>query len=422
VFKGRNVSKSFNKIIVEFIFFSFGFILLTLNLISPNLIGVYVLAFLIISSVHLIFKSQRTFLIINIFMFTYVFSLIPFYLYDIQYHIYDAYQTKYMTSFVMIMQNLFMRVITTESTCRPLNIRSVCHNKSPIIFYIALAMACIFNIYTLLVSNSIIGGGYENSSNEGTILLEYIVIPLVVAAFHSKNRNQSLLLLMLLIISMMVPLLYGKRMPFIFISMIIYLYFMEDKLSKKTLLISIFVALFGIQILGVIRDSEYSTSLVYLLFGLKDNGDFSNNQGGVISASVSYLGLISDGIFDLEFRLISLVSQFLVAFIPSSFAPKETFINISAMEYTSISGNGGFTSTYFYLFLGPVGVVIFSYIFRLILSIRSRSVFLMILPVLTIVIFPRWLTYSIFPFIKILIWGEIIYFFVLTISRINRVK
>lgn len=186
-------------------------------------------------------------------------------------------------------------------------------------------------------------------------------------------------------------------------------FFLESKLTKKDLVYLVLFSLIFIQIIGVIRDSEYNFSINYLLFGLKENGEYSNNQGGVTAASVAYLGLVKNDTFDLKFRIISFISQFVVSFLPSSLSPDETFINIEAMKYTPIPGNGGFTTTYFYLFLGPIGVIFFSYIFRVMLSIRNHSTFIMLVPILTLTLFPRWMVYSIFPYIKIVVWSLIFY-------------
>ena len=97
-------------------------------------------------------------------------------------------------------------------------------------------------------------------------------------------------------------------------------------------------------------------------------------------------------------------------------APDETFINIEAMKYTPIPGNGGLTTTYAYLFLGPLGVILFSFLFRKMLSIRKNSTLIMLIPLITITLFPRWMVYSIFPYIKILIWASIFYILLKTVK------
>lgn len=404
-----------NKTVFSSITDSF-FILIAIMLLSYNYfsgydIGTFVIALAIISNIQLLYRSQNALLIINLFLLTYWFALVPFFIYGIHYHIYDTYQTFELTTQVVLMQMIFQRLITTEKTCTRISINNICINKSANIFLASILVAFSFNLFTVLSSRTILSVGYENSFNEGTILLEYVVIPLLVACVHCrlKSKLEISLLFIAIVFSMLLPLLYGKRLPFILCGMIFYLFFLESKLSKEKLIGLVLLALISVQILGVIRDSEYSFTINYLLFGLKENGQYSNNQGGVTAASVAYLGLVKDGVFDSSFRLTSFVSQFVTAFVPSSMAPDETFVNIEAMKHTPIPGNGGFTTTYAYLFLGPLGVVLFSFFFRKMLSIRVNSTLIMLIPLITITLFPRWMVYSIFPYVKVLIWASIFY-------------
>lgn len=395
-----------------FIFFAITLLIFNyLSIFSGGYFGVCVIFLAVISNIQLLFKSENALLIINLFLLTYWLALVPFFMYGINYHIYDTYQTVELTTKVVLMQVIFQRLITTPKACKRIDISNIHIRKSKSMFYLAIIIACTFNLFTIIVSKTILSVGYENSFNEGTVLLEYVVIPLLIACFHCDESKKVEVYVMLSIVlcSMLLPLFYGKRLPFILCGMVFYLFFLENKLSKSKLIYLVLFTLLSVQVLGVIRDSEYSFSINYLLFGLKENGEYSNNQGGVTAASVAYLGLVKDGVFDLSFRLISFGSQFVTAFIPSSMAPDETFINVEAMKYTPIPGNGGFTSTYSYLFLGPVGVILFSAFFRFILSIRTNSVLIMLFPILTLVLFPRWMVYSIFPYIKILIWALIFY-------------
>lgn len=404
--------------ITDSFFVLIAIMLLSYNHFSGYDISTFVIALAIISNIQLLYRSKNSLLIINLFLFTYWLALVPFFIYGIHYHIYDTYQTSELTTQVVLMQVIFQRLITTEKTCKPINIKSVYENKSANIFFASILVAFAFNFLTVISSRTILTVGYENSFNEGTILLEYVVIPLLVACIHchSKSKLEVSLLFIAIALSMILPLLYGKRLPFILCGMIFYLFFLESKLSKKKLIGLVLLALIAVQILGVVRDSEYTLTINYLLFGLKENGQYSNNQGGVTAASVAYLGLIKEGVFDSSFRFTSFVSQFLTAFIPSSMAPDETFINIEAMKYTPIPGNGGFTTTYAYLFLGPLGVILFSFLFRKMLSIRKNSTLIMLIPLITITLFPRWMVYSIFPYIKILIWASIFYILLKTVK------
>lgn len=407
-----NIKSNIVLDIITDTFFIFSSVtLLIFNYFSLGELGICVILLAILSNIQLLFKSENALLIINLFLLTYWLALVPFFIYGINYHIYDMYQTVELTTQVVLMQVIFQRLITTPKTCKRIDISNIHIRKSKSIFYLAIIIAFIFNLFTIFVSKTVLSVGYENSFNEGTVFLEYVVIPLLIACFHCNKSKKVEVYVMLSIIlcSMLLPLFYGKRLPFILCGMVFYLFFLENKLSKYKLICLVLLTLLSVQVLGVIRDSEYSFSINYLLFGLKENGEYSNNQGGVTAASVAYLGLVKDGVFDLSFRLISFGSQFVTAFVPSSMAPDETFINVEAMKHTPIPGNGGFTSTYSYLFLGPVGVILFSGFFRFILSIRTNSVLIMIFPILTLVLFPRWMVYSIFPYIKILIWALIFY-------------
>lgn len=219
-----------NKISSDFkidtVFILLSSLLLIADYLSIKDIGIYVILLAIISNVQLLFRSKNSLLIINIFLMTYWLALVPFFVYGIHYHIYDTYQTLSLTSQVVLMQIIFQRIITTNETCKKINISNICVKKSKLLFYISIVIAVVFNVYTITVSKSIIGIGYENSFNSGTIFLEYVVVPLSIACIHCsrKVKFQVFSLFVVILISMVLPLLYGKRLPFILCGMIFYIF------------------------------------------------------------------------------------------------------------------------------------------------------------------------------------------------------
>jgi hypothetical protein len=128
-----------------------------------------------------------------------------------------------------------------------------------------------------------------------------------------------------------------------------------------------------------------------------------NNQGGVLVSSTVYLQLIQDGIFNMETRLKSFLGFLFSPIIPSSFNFEETYINLFAIKYRPLPGNGGFPGVYTYIWGGYFLLVLFAYFIRKKFLWGFGRVDYAITAFLFCT-FPRWHSYNLIILIKLLFW------------------
>ena len=146
------------------------------------------------------------------------------------------------------------------------------------------------------------------------------------------------------------------------------------------------------------------------------DGVSGSNQGGVMVSSTVYLELIERGIFDWSFRIASFAGNVLTGILPGSVNFSQTYINISALNFMALPGNGGFTAVYMFLWLGPVGVFCISWFLSAACFPRTLN-YLTVPAMLSILMtFPRLHSYNFLITIKLLTLISVIVLF-LSLSR-----
>lgn len=406
-----------NKVIfdLETLFWFFIFtVLLALNYLGIDFSGTAIIV-AIISSVSTCLRSSNIQLIIQIFALSYWVSLVPFYFYNIPYHIFTEYQSEYATNFVVLAQACFTRLIFSHALNNTVDYSRLLECKSRLVFLCSIIIAYVFAIIVLFTNKTILGVGYIERNDQGSILMEYALIPVIVAYIHSRTNYERMVVLVLCIIFIIVPLLYGKRLPSLFFLILLYAFFFQKKIGRVGVAIFTVLGLIGMNAIGVVRDGVGFDNLSELLFGYKSEGYFSNNQGGVAVSSVTYFSLVEDQILNFMFSIKSFIGQFLVIFIPSKFAFEETFINLYVIDnYISIPGAGGFTSIYFYIWGGFIGLYIGFLVFFLIFRIKTNNIVISMIHLLLLVTFFRWFGYNLFPVGKIIFWF-LVYFLLMNL-------
>jgi hypothetical protein len=260
-------------------------------------------------------------------------------------------------------------------------------------------------------SSVIFSGGYSIESSS-SIFFEYSIIFLILGWLYSGGKKRNLnIILFLSCVFLILPLLFGRRLPFLMIAMFIFNVFFINRFSLKQLVFLIFSLFTILSVIALIRIGLSSNgNIIELFFNIDNNGVMSNNQGGVIVSCAAYLGLIKDGAFNLEFRLLSLIGNLVSPFTIGTFSVPETYINTSALKYTAIPGNGGLPGVYFYVWGGWLGVIIFSLLFNKIFSTLGKNRYLTIYALFLLSTFPRWYAYNMLILIKMGFWLLLIIF------------
>ena len=204
---------------------------------------------------------------------------------------------------------------------------------------------------------------------------------------------------------MIEPMLFGRRLPFIMVSLTIFNLFFSGKIKLKYIFLAAIIAFVALRYFGDTRNPiSGEVGLFASLLSLNAEGIMQNNQGGVMLCAVSYIGLVEDGLFDIYFSLKSFFVLFTSILIPSSLNLEETYVNFEALKYTSIPGNGGLPAVYLYVWGGIPFVILGSLLFNYIIKNKNNSRLIAIYALFILSTFPRWYSYNLMILIKMGFW------------------
>lgn len=397
------------------IVYSLFFVFLSVFLFLVNQIldfhfTVFFILFSLLVNLYLIYlnKSNQPIFVLLIFAITYPIYIFIAYVMGIPYHLYMYYQTDELTSAVFLIQSLSLLLMFGFSIRTNMNSwRSYLQIRNDsLIFYISVIILLLMIPLSVFGKSSVISTGSYSIESGSSILFEYCLIFLILGYLYSGELfNRKLIILFLACVFMILPLLFGRRLPFLMIVMFVFNIFFVNKLSLKQLvviIISIFslLSLIALIRIGISTNGDFFS----ILLNVSDENVMSNNQGGVIVSCAAYIGLIKDGFFDLSFRLLSLLGIITSPFTIGSFNIPETYINTSALQFTAIPGNGGLPGVYFYIWGGWIGVLIFSIVFNRIFYTIGKNRYFSIYALFLLITFPRWYAYNMLIVVKMGFW------------------
>nr|WP_140173833.1 O-antigen polysaccharide polymerase Wzy [Vibrio parahaemolyticus] len=355
-------------------------------------------------------KANQSYFIFLFFAITYpIFILISYFL-EVPYHLYLAYQNNELTSFVFFIQTLslllmFLRINRKQffsfSWNEVLDVR-----KDGLIYYSSYLVLIVMIPLSLIGKDTVLSNGGYGGNSDSSIFFEYCLIFMIVCWLYSgNNRNKLFLLFGMMLVYLVLPLMFGKRLPFIMVSLLIFNFYFLNRFSNKFIILSLFGMLFILSVLALTRvGSSFDVGILNLLVNVDDNGVMANNQGGVVVSAASYLGLVEDGYFDWLFRLSSFFGTLVSPFTVGKFNVSEAYINTSAMKYTAIPGNGGLPGVYFYIWGGWGLLISLSLAFALAFSAVGKSRLISIYVLFLLITFPRWYAYNMLIIFKMGFW------------------
>lgn len=259
---------------------------------------------------------------------------------------------------------------------------------------------------TILTIEILISSGdyfkpYSDVSDTGTIAYEIGCLVLTFAIVsRSENPivNRNFVLEMVAVsLALLIVIGSGKRLPFAYVIMAYLLYSLKYYGKLRTAILYLAISGLGF-VQGILRDfmsiDDFNTDLLMGGFG-------SSNQGAVLHASAVYLRVADEGLSSVIDRVISFLSNFVGALmLPFSFLPEQAQINVHAMQYYDVQGNGGFVGTYSYFFLDWIGPTFFASSLAWLCCRHGRWV----KPLVIIIILtsPRWTLYNIGPVLRLI--------------------
>lgn len=314
---------------------------------------------------------------------------------DIHYLFYNV--NYYFVALAFSAQGLFVCCLFIGmNNHTPVIISSHPRKKSSVVFWGCVFVMLAFFIITInTVKGSIFEQSYDYEVNDSSILFEYVLILIIIAySYSGDTRLYKLVLIFVSLLFVFTPLYFGKRLPASMVAFALLLLFWRPK-SIKYVMFIFFLGFLFLSMLAIFRVGEGGLSIIEILLNIGDSGAMRNNQGGVVYSSAAYMKLTEVGIFDIYFGLESVINVLLSIFLPSSMVEQSAYINIAAMKYIPIPGNGGFPGVSFYIWGRGLGVIIIG-LFLGRLMYRSRYNYTSAVYVSFLFFtFPRWMAYNV---------------------------
>ena len=288
----------------------------------------------------------------------------------------------------IIFFSLFFWGITSKRSKIPLTLQTT--DRS--LYWLSLCAAGGFILLGVVAAWPPVLTGYSVESNSSS-LFEYAVIPAVICVLVAHTPREKKLLYFLILIGIITPLLFARRGVSIIFFVILFHQVTKKIKNPWLIFASLFAAYLGFRVFALARgDIAFS---VAAFFGMHSDAGLSNHQGGVIVSSVTYLGLIDTGLWDIYFRIQSALGLFFAPFLPSSLNPfPQVFLHLEALKVASIPGSGGFPFVFLFVWGGVGYVIIGALAMRWALFNTYINPSLTCAKLIILVSFPRWYAYS----------------------------
>ncbi|HAS6329551.1 hypothetical protein M2G94_08695 [Vibrio vulnificus] len=371
-----------------------------------RILGQFLLLFGISFQLNLMYRYKNNDIVFIFLFFSilYPLYLTAYYFFDVPYHYLTQYQTYENTTFVFLCHFIFIQMMFFSLNAEDSNnLRfKIKKRNNKLIFYAFVFVLIIMLPIALVLNPPSLGASYTGEV-QSSIWLEYCLIFIIIASCYSTSLSQDKVLKFISFIYMLLPLLYGRRLQFIMIALAVFILFYSGRIKTKYIL---FLSVFGFLLLRVFASIRMDVNMSFIdsVLAIDDDGIMGNNQGGVVVSAVTYYELIKQDVFDLKFRLLSLVGTLSSIFLPYDYNLKEAYINFEALKHIPIPGNGGLPGVYLYIWGGWIGVFLGAYCFNRLLKKVGDSRVIAIYVVFMMSTFPRWHSYNMFILIKMGFW------------------
>lgn len=355
--------------------------------------------------------SRALISIYAVFISLYFLYIIPYFLLGISFASRTTFQdfetsriSLWMISYFVF---VFFQVLKSGNHNKVNLSRKITQYDNPLFFYSCAALVLVFASFMVNFKGTIVNSSYSELTENRYAFIGYAPLLLLIGWCSCTKKYKRLALLFVGGIYLAVCLLYGYRLRFINMSILIYLLYFESFLSKRSVFYLSILMVFLMLLLGTLRHGTVES--LNAMLGIKDDVIISN-QGGVFLTSNIYFGAAAEGFITLKQRFFISIQYFTGAFVPSGLFPDEYVLSKRIAQLYDIPG-GGFITAYAYVFGGyflvALSPFLASYCVNVIYEKPSLRGARLAYCVIVAIMFVNWLTYKPIVFFKMAVYCAI---------------
>jgi hypothetical protein len=258
---------------------------------------------------------------------------------------------------------------------------------------------------------------YTQNLSQGSGLPEYLLVPLFVSGLLVRGPAQRLLWFLVLGFFVIKLSVLGLRVVAL-MGMLMGAYFTPVRLTFKRVLLVFFMGYLLVALLGLLKGGLGSEEIMTSLFFELHGDTVVSHHSNVLWASSSMLSLIDQGVIDLARRVSLMLYYAANSLIPSGLLQRwagEAYFGSWLQEQGYTSG-GGHAAVYAYVAAGIPGVLFIGSLLGWALkkSVSGRTGpgtgFVRCWFMMTLVTFPRWISYDLGNFLfRLPLYAAILY-------------
>lgn len=246
----------------------------------------------ILSHIQLLFRHKNTDYLFIFFTFGlfYWLYLLAYYFLDIPYHYLLEYQKMDYTNTVVLLQVVLLRIMFLGISPSKVKIfrNSFVYRDNNIVF-VSFVSALLIMVPIILITTPMTISGNYSIETKSSILLEYSIIFILIASVYANSKVKQIIIISISSIYMLLPLMYGKRLAFLMIALLIFSLFFSGKFKMKHIVIGTILGFVFLRVFAGMRVGLENLNIVTFLLGVNEDGVMSNNHGGVVVSQLHIL-------------------------------------------------------------------------------------------------------------------------------------
>ena len=138
---------------------------------------------------------------------------------------------------------------------------------------------------------------------EKSVFTEYFILFLIIALVHTKNHLIKWGIILFSVLMMVKCVLYGSRVSALLILLTIFAIEFANRFSVKTVIISAFIGILVMNLLGILREQSDKELNFQSLARVNPDNIMASTQSNMFYGSVCFVGLLDDEVFTIETRV-----------------------------------------------------------------------------------------------------------------------
>ena len=231
---------------------------------------------------------------------------------------------------------------------------------------------------------------------EKSVFTEYFILFLIIALVHTKNHIVKWGIILFSVLMMVKCVLYGSRVSALLILLTIFAIEFANRFSVKTIIFSAFIGILVMNLLGILREQSDKELNFQSLARVNPDNIMASTQSNMFYGSVCFVGLLDDEVFTVDTRIKSFIGFIIRLFLPSKLSFEEGSLTDYGQKFTDWGG-GAHPATYFYVWFGWLGPVLFGWIIAKLMNLLKNKLinkYWMFVALILIITVPRWYGYE----------------------------